>query len=100
MNADHVELRCELCGSAIRHREDLMLTTETHPAGPNHFIGPRCLNAVGDQLEFFDTEFIHDNEQLLSHLSRVLDTPITLGDGTVYEDGDRHDPEDRGPTEN
>lgn len=33
-------------------------------------------------------------EEILLRLSNELDTSIQLGDGTVFEDGDRHDPED------
>ena len=33
-------------------------------------------------------------EAILARLSNELDTSIQLGDGTIYEDGDRHEPED------
>lgn len=33
-------------------------------------------------------------EAILARLSNELDTPIQLGDGTVYEDGDRHEPDE------
>ena len=36
-------------------------------------------------------------DAILRRLSNELDTPIQLGDGTVYEDGDKHDPEDMEP---
>lgn len=33
-------------------------------------------------------------EAILRRLSSDLDTPIELGDGTLYEDGDQHTPGD------
>ena len=36
-------------------------------------------------------------DAILRRLSNELDTSIQLGDGTVYEDGDKHEPGDMGP---
>lgn len=33
-------------------------------------------------------------DAILARLSNELGTSIRLGDGTIYEDGDRHDPND------
>ena len=33
-------------------------------------------------------------EEILLRLSHELDTSIQLGDGTLYEDGDKHEPKD------
>jgi predicted ArsR family transcriptional regulator len=35
-----------------------------------------------------------DTDMALKRLSREIDGPITLADGTVYEDGDKHSVED------
>lgn len=36
-------------------------------------------------------------DAILARLSNELDTSIQLGDGTVYEGGDKHEPEDMDP---
>ena len=41
-----------------------------------------------------DADETEDADMALKRLSREIDGPITLADGTVYEDGDKHSIED------
>lgn len=41
-----------------------------------------------------EADEMEDTDMALKRLSREIDGPITLADGTVYEDGDKHSVED------
>ena len=43
-----------------------------------------------DDEESADADEAEDADMALKRLSREIDGPITLADGTVYEDGDKH----------